>query len=44
MEFGWVGNLQTCLSPTMDSLCSWQDISVGVLYCFGGGAVRRVGI
>ena len=27
MEFGWVGNLQTCLSPTMDSLRSWQDLA-----------------
>ena len=25
MEFGWVGNLHTFLSPTMDSLRSWWD-------------------
>ena len=44
MEFGWVGNLQTFLSPTMDSLHIAGRISVGVLYCFVGGAARRVGI
>ena len=44
MEFGWVWNLQSFLSPTMDSPTVAGRISVGVLYCFGGGAARRVGI